>query len=193
MKQYVLADNQHNWWFYSPWNVIRAHWLLLHCGVMSSSHSAQCSHDIPIITVKVLTTCTSIHTHLWSTHTSTYSHPHIPSTHSHLTYSHPSSHPHLNLLTSPHTLPSTNSHPHIHLLPPIPPPTHTPTYSLPHPHPTMIQARRRAEELEVLRQYQLDMEEQRMAEEREKHATKLDRLKHETEMRWGYRRFTSVN
>ena len=36
-------------------------------------------------------------------------------------------------------------------------------------------------------QYQLDMEEQRMAEEREKHATKLDRLKHETEMRWGYR------
>ena len=42
-------------------------------------------------------------------------------------------------------------------------------------------------------QYQSDMEEQRMTEEREKHATKLDRLKHETEMRWGHRWFTSVN
>lgn len=30
---------------------------------------------------------------------------------------------------------------------------------------------------------ELDMEEQRVTEEREKHATKLDRLKHETEMR----------
>ena len=32
-------------------------------------------------------------------------------------------------------------------------------------------------------QHQLDMEEQRVTKEREKHATKLDRLKHETEMR----------
>ena len=36
-----IADNQHSQWFYSPWNVIRAHWLSLHCDVMSSSRSAQ--------------------------------------------------------------------------------------------------------------------------------------------------------